>query len=104
VIINKTIAIGVSRRECPLASLARVFLSRKKKKRCRDDLFREEVPGAPSARILTLTVVVSGRSATNTLPGHPGMSRDSAFSYGTSVVPGLTMLAGTSRLSYASLK
>ena len=43
-------------------------------------------------------------SATNTLPGHPGMSRDSAFSYGTSVVPGLTMLAGTSTLSYASLK
>ena len=32
------------------------------------------------------------------------MSKDSAFSYGTSVVPGLTMLAGTSRLSYASLK
>ena len=36
--------------------------------------------GAPSAIMRTLTVLLSGLSATNTLPGHPGMSRGSAKS------------------------
>lgn len=51
-----------------------------------------------SARSRTSQVVLSGRSATKTLPGEPGTRSDSALWKGTSVLPSTTIEEGTCSL------